>query len=311
MHKFLRFYNKNRIKIWTIILAIISVLAMIQVLNAIIRENNQKQNNNNSINQEKTSKVSSSYNSESKSIISEDSVTGTQKTEFGQLIDKFFTYCINHQPEEAYKLLSDDSKSMLYETETIFEGLYYNTKFEGNKSYSFQSWIKDLDTYLYQVKIFENMLATGKSNDTYIEDFVSIVRENNEYKINVNSYVEKKDINKSAENSNLSIKINYVNTYLDYEIYTLTIKNKTYNKDLILDTRNNTDTTYLMDNNNNKFESFLYENEESDLKIGALESKTIQIKFNDEYRENKIVKSMNFTDILVNNEKSEDLQIEM
>ena len=40
MHKLLRYYNQNRMKVWTIILAIIFILVLIQVLNNIARDNN-------------------------------------------------------------------------------------------------------------------------------------------------------------------------------------------------------------------------------------------------------------------------------
>ena len=84
---------------------------------------------------------------------------------------------------------------------------------------------------------------------------------------------------------------------MDYEIYTIRIKNNT-DRTIMLDTRQKTDTTFIRDDKNNKFESFLYENKENDLILKPQEAKTIQIKFNDAYRSNINITSINFTDIV-------------
>ena len=60
-------------------------------------------------------------------------VSESKQNTYGNLIDEFFTYCINKEPEKAYDLLSSDCKKVLYPSEKIFETLYYNEKFNGNK----------------------------------------------------------------------------------------------------------------------------------------------------------------------------------
>lgn len=253
MHNLLRYYSRNRIKVWTTIFAIIFIMLVIQILN-----NTAKKEKNNTNEGETASNVVS-YHNESKSIISEGSVPEIYQKEFGNIIDKFYTYCINHEPQKAYELLAPETKKELYQTESQFENLYYQEIFEGNKEYSFQSWSNSSeDIYIYQVKIFDNMLATGKTNNEYIEDYVTIVPVDDSYKLNINGYIGRKDVNQEESNEIITVEIASIDCYTEYEIYTFRIKNNT-DKTILLDTNRKTDTTYITDEEGNKFTSFLYE----------------------------------------------------
>ena len=44
MHRLLRFYNQNRMKIWALILGVIFILLVIQVFNSIARKDREEQN---------------------------------------------------------------------------------------------------------------------------------------------------------------------------------------------------------------------------------------------------------------------------
>ena len=302
MYKLLRYYNQNRKQIWITIIIIFFIIFIIQILNNVAKQQNEKERQQNNQNKETTSNNVVSYDKESESIISDSNVSGENKNIFGGLIDQFFTYCINHNPEKAYELLSNDIKENMYESENLFESLYYSSKFEGNKQYSFQSWSTANNRYIYQVKIFDDMLSTGKKNNKYVEDYVTIVEEHGNYKLNINSYIGKEEINIFEKNENILIKITNMYIYKDYEIFDIIIKNNTTNK-IILDAREQTKTTYVTDNNDNKFEAMLYENIEQDLLIDGNQTKKIQIKFNVATRDDLTIKSINFTDIVLNYEQ--------
>lgn len=294
MGKIIRYYNQNRLRIWLAILMIIFIIVIIQVLNQIAKGTKKSE-----INKGETAANVVSYRNESQSIISEGSVPETHREKLGSVIDEFFTFCINHQPKEAYELLAPDTKKTLYPTQKQFENLYYQEKFEGDKKYSFQSWSRSSENiYIYQVKIFENQLTTGKSNESeYQEDYVTIVPVGDTYKLNINSYLGKKTSNYKQENDQLKIEISAVDTYLDYQIYTFQIKNN-LDKILVLDTRKKTNTVYIEDEEGNQFESYLYENREEDLKWKPQEAKTIQIKFNNRYLANREFNAIYFTNIV-------------
>lgn len=304
MYKLFRFYNQNRKKIWLMIGIIVFVFLIIQLLNNIAKEQNEKdrQQQQNIENKETTFSNVVSYDKQSESIISGDKVSGKEKDTYGKLIDEFFTYCINHNPEKAYELLSNDIKNNMYESEALFESLYYSSKFEGNKQYSFQAWTTGINRNTYQVKIFDDMLSTGTANSSYVEDYVTIVKENESYKLNINNYIGKEVINAVAQNENISVQVTNKYIYKDYQVFDIVIKNNTDNK-ILLDTRESTKETYLIDNYDNKFEALLYENKENDLLISPNQKKKVQIKFNVVERENLEIKSINFDNIVINYEQ--------
>ena len=297
MHKLLRYYNQNRLKIWAILLAIVLGYALLQVLNNAIANHNTEENNE----QETTSNNVVSYRNESESMVTGGRVSSTYSEQIGQVINQFFTYCVNHDPQRAYDMVSNNTKQVLYQTEELFEKNYYQNKFNGNKQFSFKSWSRTDTLYIYQVRIFDNMLATGQTSDNYIEEYVTIAVEEGSYKLNLNSYLGRKQISVKNEDENLSIQVVMLDRYLDYEVYTLNVQNKT-DSNILLDTKRKTNSCYVVDSMGNKFEALLYENSDEDLEILPNEMKTIQIRFSDAYREGLQIKSINFTDI-VNSEE--------
>lgn len=297
MHKLLRYYNQNKIKIWAVVLAIVLGYALLQVLNSAIANHNTEENNE----QETTSNNVVSYRNESESMVTGGRVSSTYSEQIGQVINQFFTYCVNHDSQRAYDMVSNNTKQVLYQTEELFEKNYYQNKFNGNKQFSFQSWSRTDTLYIYQVRIFDNMLATGQTSDNYIEEYVTIAVEEGRYKLNLNSYLGRKQISVKNEDENLSIQVVMVDRYLDYEVYTLNVQNKT-DSNILLDTKRKTNSCYVVDSMGNKFEALLYENSDEDLEILPNEMKTIQIRFSDAYREGLQIKSINFTDI-VNSEE--------
>ena len=297
MHRLLRFYRQNRMAVWVLILGIIFIILVIQVLNSISRRNMEEENRK-ILEEETTLSNVVSYDNQSKSIISDEDVPEQYREDFGNLIEQFFNYCTQHEPQKAYSLLSQDTIDTLYPTVEIFESLYCSEKFEGDKDFSFQSWIKSGDLYIYQVKIFDNMLATGKSNDTYYEDYVTIAPEDGEYKLNINNLIGVKNIYQSYSSEELDITVKESQVFMDYEIYSFEIKNKT-DKTILLDSREDTDSTYLLDDTNNQYSALLYENNEEELILQPGETKTISIRFSDVYREGIVITQIHFSDIVL------------
>lgn len=292
MHKLLRYYSQNRLKIWATILGIIFIIVIIQVLNSFAKKKNQTKEEG-----ETTGNVVS-YANESKSIISEGNVSEVYQNEFGEVITKFFDYCTSNQISEAYNMLSSQCKKVLYQTETIFRESYINEKFEGDKDFSFQSWISSGSLYIYQVKIFDDMLSTGKANNEYYEDYVTLVKEDDTYKLNVNDLIGIKNINEQFEENDIKISVVGAQTFMDYEIYEFNITNDT-EKTIMLDSRQNTDTTYLVDSKENRYVALLNENTEDELVIKPKETKNIKIKFNDTYRDGIRILGLRFDDIVL------------
>lgn len=297
MHNLIRMYNQNRIKIWIIVIGIIIAITLVQIINNAVKENNIEKNRN-LIAQEQEKYNNQKYTNESKSMVSGGVVSESKQNTYGNLIDEFFTYCINKEPEKAYDLLSSDCKKVLYPSEKIFETLYYNEKFNGNKKYSFQSWSSNSE-YIYLVKIYDNMLATGKDNTSnYLQDYVTIVDEgNSNYKISISSFIEIEPIEKSVSKDGISILIKESYVYMDYQVFNIEVSNTTNNTISLVDYSNNK-SLCATDINGIEFNALLNENTEEDFIISSQKKKKIKIKFSNSYRVGNGIQKIKFSNII-------------
>ncbi len=297
MHNLIRMYNQNRIKIWITVIGIIIAITLVQIINNAVKENNIEKNRN-LIAQEQEKYNNQKYTNESKSMVSGGVVSESKQNTYGNLIDEFFTYCINKEPEKAYDLLSSDCKKVLYPSEKIFEELYYNEKFNGNKKYSFQSWSSSSE-YIYLVKIYDNMLATGKDNTSnYLQDYVTIVDEgNSNYKISISSFIEIEPIEKSVSKDGISILIKESYVYMDYQVFNIEVSNTTNNTISLVDYSNNK-SLCATDINGIEFNALLNENTEEDFIISSQKKKNIKIKFSNSYRVGNGIQKIKFSNII-------------
>ena len=296
MNKFIRIFNQNIVRILITVLIIIFGYAMIQLLNDAYRDNNMQTQNN--IKTPEEIEKEEKYKNESESLVSGDKVSDTLKNDFGDLIDTFLKEAFNGNYDKAYNLLSDNCKNELYPTKESFVEQYCKSRFKKGKTYEFQSWSTN-GAYIYEIKIFDDMLATGRlSNKSYMQDFYSIIDEQGEYKLNINGYIGMLERNKSKEKENIKITVNYSKLYMDYEIFNITVINKT-DKDIMIDNKKDTGTTLIIDNNGFEYYPFLYELLDEDLIVNAGEEKEIEIKFSKNYNESVTIQNMIFSKVVM------------
>ena len=233
MNKYIRYYNQNRKAIWLIIIVIIFVIVIIQLLNSFYADAKKEKNSN----QEIISEEKKDIEKKSESMVQGGIGSYEKKEEYTKLIEQFLDYCCNNQPGEAYKLLTNDCKEKLYPTEKVFETEYYNQKFSQSKTYDFQLWSAVNKTYIYLVKIYDDMLSAGiVSNQKYIQDYYSVIQEDNVYRLSINSYI--KNVNYQSEEesagdddvSSVDSRSNEIkiiplkkDCYMDYEIYNILV----------------------------------------------------------------------------------------
>lgn len=308
MNKLIRYYNQNRREIWRIIIIIVFAIIIIQFINSVY-ENAQKEKRNN----KKQEILSEEVKEKNEPMVQGSIGSNTKKEKFAYLIEQFLKYCTNNQPAEAYKLLSNDCKEKLYPTEKAFEASYYNIKFSKNKTYDFQLWSAVDRTYIYLVKIYDNMLASGKvSNEKYIKDYYSVIQENGDYKLSISEYVKKIDYNTSEDDTGddgnsimfsgaEDIKISVLNKdcYIDYEIYHILVVNSS-EQNILLDTISKGDTIVVVDEKGNEFDAMTVEFNEEDLIIEKGESEFLDIKFARSYVSNIQTEEIKFKNIVKN-----------
>ena len=297
MKSIVGFYNKNRHAIWITIAVIILIFGVIKTLNSSFKDSTKDISSS-------TNDSTTTYNNKNRSIMSGTDVPKEVANESTEIIDSFMKFCNENDIESAYNLLSNDCKETLYPTVEEFKTNYVEKIFTTYRLYDKRAWANTDDTYTYSVKITEDLLSTGgNKDDMNIQDYYTLVKENGEYKLNINSYIGKKEIDKSKTENGIDFYVAKAENYIDYEIYVLRIKNNTKN-DILLDSKKNTRTVYLKDIKNQTYIAFLNELSIDDITIKSGMTQTIRIKFNKAYNTQNVAESINFTNIVLKYEDS-------
>ena len=299
MYRLIRWYNQNREKIWIAILVMFVVIVFIQVINHFY-ENKESEisetvvspstkdtiNNNISGKLEGTGSLVNGYNHVNKNL-----------EKHTLTIDTFIKHCNSGQVEEAYEFLTDECKEELFPNLDSFKNKYYNNIFNTYKTYSIQNWIGNT----YKVKLTEDALSTGKisSSHGYLQEHITIVEKNSEYKLNINNYIGREEIDKTSTVKGITINIQSKETYMDFSEYTIKIQNTTENT-ILLDEGKRADNIYLLDENNVKEYASTGEIIYSNLKLLPRETKKYTFKFSNSYSNKRVMRSFVLNKVIMN-----------
>lgn len=285
---------QNRYKILAIIVAIILVLCLIQVLNAFAKASSKNKNVNTN------SSTTSSYKPQETTLLGEDVQSDIQE-EITKVMDEFIKYCNSKEIKKAYNLLTDECKEEKFSNDIEnFKKDYVEKIFTTAKTYNMQSWINGRNP-TYKVKILNDVLSTGDTGEV-VEDYVTIIKENNDYKISLNSYIGSQSINTKNIQDDIVVTCLSKETNMDYEIYKIKVENKTKNT-ILLDTKTKQKSAYATGSNGATYTAFMYEIEDSLLTVDSGVSRTISLKINKIYSPNIGVEKLTFTDIIMNLEE--------
>ena len=207
--------------------------------------------------------------------------------------------------EKAYDLLTNECKTQIYDSLEVFEQAYYDTVFKGEKkTCTVENWVNDT----YKVKIIDDILSTGKSNDYTKQDYITIKQQDGEYKLNINRYIESKKINKTTEKDNIQIEVVSKNTFMEYEEYTIKVTNHTEST-VLLDVRTEAKTLYLEDSKGVNYSSYSHELTEPMLTVNAGQTKEVTIKFYSSFVATKKIQAIVFSDLMLHDgQLSEKIQ---
>lgn len=283
----------NRYKILVIIFAIILILCVIRFLNQIAKQQGSAKTQKNIIN-------SSSYKPQ-ETVVLGDNISETKQKESTKIMDEFINLCNKKEVEKAYNMLTDECKEEIFNSSIEkFEKEFIEKTFVSEKTYNMQSWING-ENPTYKVRILEDAMASGKTGEIQ-EDYYTVVKEDSTYKLNINSYIGKKQINGKIEKDNIIIEILNKDTHMEYETYKIRVQNNT-NNTILLDTKAKTKSAYITGSNNVTYSAFMYEIDDIYLTIKPRIYKEISIKFNKIYSPNIKTRKMTFTDIVPNLEE--------
>ena len=302
MNRFMRWYNQNRKTVWKVIGIIVIVIIVIQLINHYYKVRNEEElNSNNQTQNATTNSTNNNYNNvrvdDNNSVLSGSEMSSSQEEQI-QIIDTFVDYCNKGDVESAYQLLTDECKQEMYPQLDNFVNSYYNETFANSeKDASVENWTGNI----YKVQIHDNMLATGKySKETTKQDYITVIEtEDEQYRLNINGYIERDEINKSKEDKQIKMTVKYADTYMDYAKYTIEITNNS-NQTISLDDRANVESMYIRDDNGNHYPAYTHEINSAELQVSPRETKEVTIKYYSKYGSTKDINRLVFSKMILN-----------
>ncbi len=201
---------------------------------------------------------------------------------FEEFIENYVKYCNNGDYVSAYNLVSDDCKKNFFGNSYNNFVNYVSEKFNSTKSYAIQSYSKVDDTYIYSVKLYDNFLATGLTNQSYryVEEKMAISKDDGgNIVFSVGNYMGSQDLQYQASNDYLVARITKSVEKYSFIIYNLQFTNRSNYTVVIQD--GNTDDTEIYINIGDETRGCM----EKDTKIVLApgETKNVSISFSKFY----------------------------
>lgn len=290
MNRIMRIWNRNRRKILIIIMVMVFLFGFLQLLN-FLEKNKKEKTEENHIEIENIEQIVTNSLITEQSTITGEILDSNKLKKDRQIIETFFDYCNNGDVGKAYNLLSEDCKKEMYTDEESFKNAYYLKAFsDGKKIYTMENWIGNT----YKVNLKENILETGNSTDYARQDLITIIKQGNEEKLNINNYIGKKKINKIKEVKDINIEVIEEQKYKDYTVYAIEVDNKSDER-IALDDLVNIESIYVQDKNDIQYPAFTNEISQAQLVVGPKVKKGIKIKFYNSYSSTKKINKLVFS----------------
>jgi len=144
------------------------------------------------------------------------------------LIDTYFNYCQNKQYELAYDMLLDGCKEQYFRRLSDFKD-YIDSIFDEEKTYYIQNYSNYKGVYIYQMRIFQNIMKTGLTgvdDISFYEEKISVQNVDGELKLGIRQYISTDIMDDIYEDDYLKIWIEKKDTFYEAERYTIKIRNK-------------------------------------------------------------------------------------
>lgn len=299
-NKYIRYFNQNKSKVIMIVIAVILAFILIQTLNKFIEDENKDRINElaNTVIIDKDIKDS---------VIKEGSTSTEIAKKSKNMIDEFVKYCNAKNTKQAYELLSQDCKEILFPTEADFINTYYNIVFNSYKEYEIENWISNGNYITYKIRYTNDVLAQGGYKSEYtLEDYYTIVKQKDDYKLNINKFVNKELINKVQTKDNFSINVVARENYIDYQIYEVYFNNKNVYPVRTYDIYENSNWN-VTDERGLEYLAFINEIPDNNLKVESGVQKKIKIKYSKLYNLNRKIREIKFNNMYFENGVTKEL----
>lgn len=297
LNQIIRYFNQNKKKIIIGVAVIAFLIILLTIINSAIKQNRQKGNI------DPNDYTVTDLEKPNESIISDVNLSEETAKINSEIIKSFVEACNNKNYEQAYNLLSTECKEVEYSTLQDFQNDYIKHIMENSVSYQLELWTV-YDGYItYRVTFYEgNLLQNGgiPPEENYV-DYITLLQEENEIKLNINKFVKREEINKSAKDRDIEIIINARNVYMDYEIYNITFKNYS-EKSILINDGQDSNNMFITDQNGNQYISYINEIPLTSLGLKPGFQKLLNVKFAKAYNTYREVKYITFQNIILDSE---------
>lgn len=244
------------------------------------------------------------YNTEVRPIVTKDietPVISNQKfpskiqEEGLKKINQFLNYVKEDKIDLASEMLTEDAK--YYSFKNKKEAIGYIIEVYKGKKYDIKPYAKVGNDYIYQVKVFEDILETGLTNTIYsFTDTKMIIKnENGKIGLNIRGYIGKYKSSGFYEDNNLKVNIKGKNVWVEHEDYLLEITNRTNNYLVLKDKSNNTALAASLEVGNSNRKLI----DEENIILKPLETRNILLRFPKMYFADKDATAINLDSIRV------------
>ena len=152
------------------------------------------------------------------------------QTSAEEFIESYVDACNQGKYQKAFAMISENCRKYEFDDDVEKFAKYVLEKMPTPKKYSIQNYSNTKGYYIYEVKYFDDMLATGLTNSEYnftTEKMVLKKNSKGSFDIAVGNFIEYKDINSVAENYYLKIDVKNCMVRYSTQTYEVKLTNRT------------------------------------------------------------------------------------
>lgn len=202
----------------------------------------------------------------------------------------FFKYCQDGNLEQAYQALSRECKQLFYPVKKDFQD-YLSRYFKERQYYEIQYWKEET----FRILFYGDVLENGKRKEA-IEEFITIVEEDGQRKLNLNQYIKRKVMQSKITIDELEFNFLYQDIFKEYTQYCFQVTNHTQ-QTVCLDNLGKGDTVYLLDSKGLRSIASLYEKTYLETKIQEGQTKEITLRFWHDYQPDRKFEQLVFGNV--------------
>lgn len=234
-------------------------------------------------------------------VISEGKFPAKIQEEGLKKINEFLNYVKEDKIDLAAEMLTDDAK--YYSFKNKKEAIGYIIEIYKDKKYDIQPYAKVGNDYIYQVKVFEDILATGLTNTifTYTDTKMVIKNENGKIGLNIKGYIGKYSASGFYEDNNIKVNIKGKNVWVEHEDYLLEITNRTNDSLVLKDYSEKTSLAASLEVGTSNRKLI----DDGNIVLNPLETKMVLLRFPKMYFADKEATAINLDSIRVIKDYSE------